>query len=111
MRKIKEVLRLKWANKLSHRQIAVHCSISRPTVSEYLRRAEQAQLSWPLPDSLDEGQLENRLFPAPPEARDRQAPDWQAIRQQLKSKNVTLFFTLAGISRRSSTGLSVQLVL
>ena len=93
MRKIKEVLRLKWANKLSNRQIAINCSISRPTVSEYVRRAEQAQLSWPLPDSLDEGQLERRLFPpAPlPETRDRQHPNWQTVREQLKGKNVTLF--------------------
>ncbi|WP_144079850.1 helix-turn-helix domain-containing protein, partial [Haliea salexigens] len=38
MRKIKEVLRLKWAQGLSNRQIATACGIGRPTVSEYLRR-------------------------------------------------------------------------
>ena len=93
MRKIKEVLRLKWANQLSHRQIAIQCDISRPTVSEYIRRAEEAQLGWPLPDSLDERQLEDRLFPPPPQPqnRDRQCPNWQDVCQQLKSKNVTLF--------------------
>ena len=93
MRKIKEVLRLKWARQLSHRQIAIQCDISRPTVSEYIRRAEEAQLSWPLPDSLDERQLEDRLFPPPPlpQHRDRQRPNWQDVCQQLKSKNVTMF--------------------
>ncbi|MBL4821807.1 MAG: IS21 family transposase [Gammaproteobacteria bacterium] len=93
MRKIKEVLRLKWANQLSHRQIAMQCGISRPTVSEYIRRAEESKLSWPLPESLNERQLENRLFPPPPQPqnRDRKGPNWHDVCQQLKSKNVTLF--------------------
>ena len=39
MRKIKEVLRLKYARGLSNRQVARICGIARPTVSEYLRRA------------------------------------------------------------------------
>ena len=54
MRKIKEVLRLKWAKELSNRQIAQICGIGRPTVSEYLRRTEAAGLTWPLPAGLDE---------------------------------------------------------
>ena len=53
MRKIKEVLRLKWSKRLSKRRIASSCGIARPTVSEYLRRAESAGLTWPLPVSLD----------------------------------------------------------
>ena len=36
MRKIKEVLRLKWDKGLSNRQIAMTCGIGRPTVAEYL---------------------------------------------------------------------------
>ena len=43
MRKIKEVLRLK-ARGMSNRKIATGCGICRPTVSEYLRRAEEAAL-------------------------------------------------------------------
>ena len=49
MRKIREVLRLKWAAGMSNRRIAASCGVSRPTVSEYLRRAESAGLRWPLP--------------------------------------------------------------
>ena len=45
MRKIKEVLRLRWANGLSKRKIANSCGISRPSVDEYLRRAERAGLA------------------------------------------------------------------
>jgi transposase len=67
MRKIKEVLRLKWERGLSNRQIAAACGVSRPTVSEYLRRTVEAGLSWPLPADLDEAHLEQLLFPPPPD--------------------------------------------
>ncbi len=50
MRKIKEVLRLKWHHGQSNKQIALSCKVSRATVSEYLSRAERAGLTWP-PDT------------------------------------------------------------
>jgi hypothetical protein len=85
MRKIKEVLRLKWANGLSNRRIAAACGIGRPTVSEYLRRATEAGLAWPLPPDLDDARLERLLFPPPPAlpADARGVPDWASIRQEL----------------------------
>ena len=93
MRKIKEVLRLKWERGLSNRQIAAACGVSRPTVSEYLRRTAEAGLSWPLPADLDEAHLEQLLFPPPPDlpAQARGIPDWQYIRDEFTGKNVTLF--------------------
>ena len=66
MRKIKEVLRLCWGQGLSKRQAAGSCGISRPVVDGYLRRAEAAGLSWPLPVELDDGALERLLFPSSP---------------------------------------------
>jgi transposase len=93
MRKIKEVLRLKWAQGLSNRQIAKACGIGRPTVGEYLRRAAEAGLAWPLPADLDEATLERQLFPSPPSlpAQARGVPDWAHVHQELKRKGVTLF--------------------
>ena len=93
MRKIKEVLRLKWAQGLSNRQIAKTCGIARPTVGEYLRRATEAGLAWPLPPDLDEAALERQLFPPPPSlpAQARGVPDWSLVHQELKRKGVTLF--------------------
>jgi transposase len=93
MRKIREVLRLKWDNGMSNRRIAASSGIGRPTVSEYLRRAEEAGLSWPLPDDLDDARLERLLFPPPPDlpAQERGIPDWVHIHGELKHKNVTLF--------------------
>ena len=52
MRKIAKVLRLKWECGLSNRAIARSCSISHSTVAEYVRRAQEAGLSWPLPPDL-----------------------------------------------------------
>ena len=63
MRKIKEILRLRWELGFSRRQTARSCRISHSTVSEYENRARQAGLSWPFPEDLDEGSLESLLFP------------------------------------------------
>ena len=54
MRKIKEVLRLRYELKLDQRQVARSCSIAVSTVHEYLKRAEVAQVGWPLPEGWDE---------------------------------------------------------
>ena len=113
MRKIKEVLRLKWANGLSDRKIARSCGIGRPTVKKYLLRAEQAGLSWPLPDDWDDARLEQCLFPEPSKdsVLERGLPDWAAVHQEMKKKSVTLFSVVAGISGALSPRISIQLVL
>ena len=64
MRKIREVLRLYHAAGMSVRAIARSVKASPSTVGEYIRRAEVHGLGWPLPGSLDDGELEHRLFPA-----------------------------------------------
>jgi len=66
MRKIREVLRLKWTSQLSNRTIATSCSVARSTVAECLERASKAGLSWPLPDSMDDAELERLLYPTNP---------------------------------------------
>jgi len=62
MRKLKEVLRLKFELQLKNRAIARSCSIPHSTVANYLQRAQQAGLCWPLPPDLDDAALERRLF-------------------------------------------------
>ena len=62
MRKVKEVLRLKWASGCSVRQIAASCGIGRATVSDYLRRAEVTGLHWPLSEGLDEATWSTACF-------------------------------------------------
>jgi transposase len=92
MRKIKEVLRLKWVHKLSNRQIAKSCSICHATVREYLTRALLAGLSWPIPEDLDDGTLESLLFPSLTKnaSRGRQMPPMEYLFQELKRKGVTV---------------------
>ncbi len=93
MRHIKEVLRLKWGQGLSQRQIARSLGISRPAVAEYLQRAEHAGLSWPVPEALDDTTIEQLLFPARPTSSEQTpvVPDWAYIHRERKRKNVTLF--------------------
>jgi transposase len=91
MRKTKEVLRLFYDLKLSKRQVARSCNIAPSTVREYLRKAEQAGISWPLPDGMDEAALEARLFPeeTAPAASLHPLPDMEYIHQELPRKGVT----------------------
>ncbi len=62
MRRIKEVLRLKYELGLGQRQITRSCSIGQATVNDYLRRAEAAGLRWPLTEEWDDDRIERELF-------------------------------------------------
>ena len=92
MRKIKEVLRLKFESDLSHRRIARCCHISRPAVSAYLTRFEDAGLSWPAAAELDDAALEHKLYPPAPmlPTAERTIPDWSTVHRELRRKSVTL---------------------
>ncbi len=70
MRRLRELLRLKYEVGLSHRAIAQACGVGLGTVSSYLARATAVGVGWPVPDDLDDAALEARLFapgrPVPP---------------------------------------------
>ena len=85
MRKIRQVLRLAWESDLGKRQIARSLSMSATTVGEYLLRASTAELSWPLPEALDDAALEAKLFPKLPkeERESRPMPDWTQVRKEM----------------------------
>jgi len=87
MRKIKEVLRLKYYLGVSEREIARSCQISRSTVADYLRRAAAAGLNWSEASSLTQTQLEERLFPNEhlPSSVQRPPPDCEYIYNQLRT--------------------------
>ena len=92
MRKVRQVLRLAWEAGLKQREISRSLSLSPTTVAEYLRRAKDAGLSWPLPESLDDSQLESRLFPVSPKGKHdrRPLPVWSSVHRELTRKGVTL---------------------
>jgi transposase len=91
MRKIKEALRLKAAG-LTHREIAASIGVGRSTVGDYLERAKQAGVSWPVPEGLDDDALEQRLFASRGQvcSQSRPQPDWAHIHRELRRKSVTL---------------------
>ena len=92
MRKIREILRLKHEQGLSHREIALACVISAGTVSRYLQKAAARGLGWPLPAELDDAALEAGLFGRrePVRHRLRARPDCAYIHRELKRDGVTL---------------------
>ena len=92
MRKIRELLRLRWEHRLSQRTIGQSLRLSQGSISEYLGRARRAGLSWPLPDDLDDERLEALLFPPPPDVPldQRPVPDWAAVHRDLRRPNMTL---------------------
>ena len=106
MRKIREVFRLKFDCDISSRQIAKSCNIARSTVGEYLFRFKQAGLSWPLPVDIDDGQLEQLLYPQLPAVPADQCavPDWSYIHQQLRHKSVTLMLLWQEYKERFKEG-------
>ena len=92
MRRLREILRLRYEAGFTQRAIADACRIGLGTVSTYLQRAKAAALTWPLADDLDDATLEARLFvrPVGPATGDRALPDWRQLHLELKKQGVTL---------------------
>jgi transposase len=90
VRKIREVIRLHHEAGLSNRAIARVCKVSNSTVGEYLERAEQIGIGWPLPEGLLEDALYQQLFPEKAEKNGRPVPDWGDVRRELSKRGVTL---------------------
>src|SRR5437762_1791141 len=96
MRKLREVLRLRFELKLGYQQIGRSCAIGVSTVHKYLKRAQAAGVTWPLPEGWDEARVEALVFPRrePSIAEQNPArtpPDYAAVHEQLRSsKYVTL---------------------
>jgi transposase len=95
MRKVKEVLRLKYDLGLKDREIARSCSIPRSSVANYITRAKNAGIcSWPLSPDLSNEALEALLFPpneAPVVVLSKNHPNFSWIHEELRRhKHVTL---------------------
>jgi transposase len=89
MRKIREILRLKFAAGLTARQIAASVGSALSTVQECLRRALEAGLGWPLPAELSDAELETRLYRARPKALETPLPDFAWVERELARPGVT----------------------
>ena len=93
MRKLIQVLRLHFESKLSRRQIAKSLSLSVGVVIKYLNRALEKNLSWPLPEGMNEPALIELLKPKTVQLNPSKAIDtidFSKIHQELSGKGVTL---------------------
>jgi hypothetical protein len=91
MRKIREILRQKWALGRTHREVAQSLSIALGTVSGVERRARAAGLRWSDVEGLADEVIETRLYPpGPPGKGPRPWPDCGYLHAERRKPGVTL---------------------
>lgn len=93
VRKLTQIIRLHFESKLSTRQIANSLNVSVGVVHKYISRAIKENLSWPLPNGMDEKTLLNLLkcSPVHPSLNPVvDTVDFIKIHQELSRKGVTL---------------------
>jgi len=91
MRKIREVLRLVLGEGLSRHRAAAATGVPYTTFTDCLSRATGDGLQWPLPEGMDDRDLEARLYRrALPPAGQRPQPDGAEVHRELRRKGVTL---------------------
>ncbi|MCP4370206.1 MAG: transposase [Deltaproteobacteria bacterium] len=92
MRKIREILRLKYECHLTDRQIAKSCLVARSTVANYLSKIKSAGLKWPLDENLSDTDIYHRMYKSRGSRSGikRNMPPMEYIHNELKKKGVTL---------------------
>lgn len=90
MRKLKELLRLRFETRLSQNAIAKSLGLSPSTIHDYLLRFKVSGLKWPLDPQINDLELEARLFPRTSGVKTGdKIPDWGYVHQELKKRGVT----------------------
>ena len=93
MRRVREMLLLKYEAGASDRAITRAIGVARSTVRLCLDRVAGAGLAWPLPETLTDGGLEALLFAgagAMMGQRRKSEPDWPLVHRELRRPGVTL---------------------
>jgi transposase len=93
MRRVREILRLKYEAGASDQAIARAIGVARSTARLCLDRVASAGLTWPLPEGLTDGALEALLFAgagAMAGQRRKAKPDWAEVHRELRRPGVTL---------------------
>lgn len=89
MTNYREVLRLDSLG-LNKTEIAQSCGCSRNTVASTLQRAESCGLKWPLPESLSDKELAEKLYPSATGKPTFKMPDYECVYRELQKNGVTL---------------------
>ena len=93
MRRVREILRLKYEAGASDRASGLAVGVARSTARLCLDRVAAAGLVWPLPATLTDAALEALLFAgggAVAGQRRKAEPDWAAVHRELRRPGVTL---------------------
>lgn len=92
MRKIREVLRLRFECGRSYTEIAASAAIGETTVHDYLRRARAASFTWEMARELTDAEVDARLFTglSRSEPPARVAVDFGWVHRELSKVGVTL---------------------
>lgn len=92
MRKIREILRLKWVAQRSHRDAARSLGVSPGAVAAVVGRATICGLTWAQVEALTDEALERTLYGLPAGQREgeRPEPDLVWLHQELRRPGVTL---------------------
>ena len=92
MTRYREIIRLAQPSLLlSQEKIAASCGASKGTVNKVLKAAREHKLSWPLPDSCTDQEIEKILFPDRQKREaeaNRKEPDYDYIRKELMRSGV-----------------------
>lgn len=107
MRKVRDILRLVWSCGQSRASVSKSCGVSKTTVTDTVRRAVMAKLSWPLPADLDDSSLETLLYPpsnsSPTSTRPQ--PGWSVLHNELiTDKDMTLMLLWQEYKERDPKG-------
>jgi transposase len=99
----REILKLKYEKELTTRDIAASAGCSKSSVSNLLKRAKKAGVSWPL--DVSDVQLLQLLYPAVPASTAPPEPDMNYVYAELKRKGVTLTLLWDEYKQRHPDGL------
>lgn len=85
----REIIRLKSAD-YSNISVASSTGNSRNKVADIWKKAQEKQLSWPIPDTLTNEDLKGILFPQEATEQSRLLPDYEYVYNELAKPGVTL---------------------
>lgn len=91
MRKLRDILRMRLSGDCSIREISRSTKVSVGSIQKLLTKAQALELTWPLPEDLDDGQLARLFYPAADTRTSShlQIPDWPTVHQELKRPHMT----------------------
>lgn len=103
MSKVREILRLKYDVGLSLRDIAASCNCGKSTVDDILKRARNANITWPC--ELNDKELLSLIYPPAERNSKYTEPDLEYVFREMKKKNVTLMLLWEEYKRDNPNGL------